>query len=162
MELLPFLVLLHLVVFDGWGGDCASAGTQTTCNLTNINSDQTVSANFSPVAATVYNINIIPVTNNAGTITCSAVSVPAGGNATCTVAVNAGFVFNGWGGNCASAGTQTTCNLTNINSDQTVSANFSPVPPLATPQNVPSLSFWALVLMVLSLSAATLFRRQKV
>ncbi len=149
-------------VFTGWGDDCASAGNQITCSLTNINSDKTVTANFSAAGVTVYNINIIPVANNAGTITCSATTVTSGGNVTCTVTANTGFVFDGWGDDCVSAGNQATCSLTNINSDKTVSANFTAATPVA-PKTVPSLSFWALVLMTLSLIAATtLFRRQKV
>lgn len=59
-----------------------------------------------------------------GSISCLAAMVLTGDSAQCTVAIQPGNQFAGWGGDCAGAGTSTTCILSNVTRDQTVSAQI--------------------------------------
>lgn len=115
--------------FAGWsGGGCTGTGT---CAVT-LNANATVTATFNTVPPTV---TFSPTTSGTGTgtVTCNGASCqpsyPSGTALTIVATPAATSLFSGWGGDCASAGSATTCNLT-INADSTVSATFN-LPTLA-------------------------------
>ncbi|MBK1640402.1 hypothetical protein CKO12_00585 [Chromatium okenii] len=101
-------------IFSGWSGDCV--GT-SICSLT-ITDNKTVTANF-----TLNNYSITATSNltAGGSISCSPNPVTSGGTANCTVTTNASYTFNGFSGDCSG----TTCELTNVTADKTVTANFT-------------------------------------
>ncbi|RRD64818.1 IPTL-CTERM sorting domain-containing protein [Comamonadaceae bacterium OH2310_COT-174] len=104
--------------FDSFSGDCTGA----TCALTNVTSPKSVTAKFTATPST----HAITATANpaaGGTVSCAPNPVPNGGNATCTVTANAGFVFDGFSGDCTGA----TCTLTNVTSAKSVTAAFKDV-----------------------------------
>lgn len=110
----------------GWGGDCASAGTNPVCNLT-MDADRTASAQFVPISRTLS----VTVDGN-GQVTGQGIDCGQGTTNDCTqtyphgqsVQLTAtGNVETGWGGDCASSNPSTTCNLT-MNGDKTVSFDF--------------------------------------
>ncbi len=124
--------------FGGWGGDCSSCGTSTTCSIT-MNSNKSCTATFS-VTATTYTLTVTingpgRVRNFMGSVDCSNNS-PTGSN-TCSYAFTEGTVVNllaepldgstytstfvEWGGACS--GTSTGCSVT-MDSDKTVTATF--------------------------------------
>lgn len=84
----------------------------------------------------------------------------AGATATCTVSANAGHAFQGWGGDCASAGTSTTCTLASVTAPHSVSASFGPVVAAATGVPIPVLGPWSLPLLGLLLGALAGWRRK--
>jgi hypothetical protein len=114
-------------VFTGWGGDCASSGTQSSCTLT-MDAAKNVTANFGPLFKLT-----LAVTGN-GSVTYS----PAGnGTGSCSSSCTVQFVqntgvtltavdgtdsFDTWGGNCA--GKQKTCAVT-MDANKSVSASFT-------------------------------------
>ena len=59
-----------------------------------------------------------------GSISCLAAMVLTGESAACTVAIQSGYQFVGWGDDCSGAGASTTCTLSNITRDQLVSAQI--------------------------------------
>ena len=99
--------------FNGFSGDCSG----TTCALTNVTANKTVTANFTGTYSITATAN--PVAG--GTVNCSPNPVTSGGSANCTATPNAGYTFNGFGGEC----TGLTCALTNITANKTVTANFT-------------------------------------
>ena len=116
--------------FTGWGGACTGTGT---CNLT-MDGDKTVTATF-----TGFNTLSVTVSGNGsvsgggGTINCPGTcdgSWAAGTQVSLSAAAESGYSFAGWGGDCASAGTQSTCTLT-MDSNKSVTATFSAI---STPQ----------------------------
>ena len=114
--------------FTGWGGDCASAGMNATAQVT-LDANKTCDAKFDGGG-------ILTVTKS-GTGTGTVSSVPAGINCgpTCmasfpatppvqlTATPAAGSIFTGWGGDCASAGTNSTAQVT-VNANKTCDAKF--------------------------------------
>jgi hypothetical protein len=115
--------------FMGWGGDCAAAGTNLTCNVT-VNAAVNASATFQ-----VGNISVNVSVNGNGVVQ----STPAGINcgATCNASFTGGTqlmltataqgtaVFGGWGGACSTFNVNPTCTLT-LNANVTVNAVFEP------------------------------------
>lgn len=79
-----------------------------------------------------------------GAISCPA-TASAGTSATCSITVQPGQVLTGWGGDCAGAGTSTTCTLSNITRDQNVSAVLAAAP--SAPHAIPSLGAAATALL---------------
>ena len=104
-------------VFTGWGGDCASAGTALACTVT-MDQARDVKASFAPRSHT---ISTTAVPSTAGSVLCAPPGpVPAGSAVTCTATENSGYEFIGFNGACSGP----TCELTDIQSDQTVTASF--------------------------------------
>lgn len=95
-----------------------------------------------------------------GTATCTPNPVPEGATATCTASANAGHAFQGWGGDCASAGTSSTCTLASVTAPRSVSASFGPVVAAATGVPIPVLGPWSLPLLGLLLGALAGWRRR--
>ena len=125
--------------FTGWGGDCASAGTAATCNLT-MDQGHVASATFAlsrSLAVAKYldgTSSGVPGTvafssgANSGSCAapaCSTLAAPLadGSTATITAAPAPGYLFQSWSGDCS--GNSLTCNVT-MSADQSVQANFVP------------------------------------
>ncbi|WP_295440560.1 Ig-like domain repeat protein [uncultured Thiodictyon sp.] len=103
-----------------WSGDCTGAGT--SCTLTNVTAAKSVTANFGFTIVT----SVTPA--GTGTVSCTPNPVAPGGASTCNApaAVNPGYVFAGWRGDCAGqAGT--TCTLSNIIAAKAVAATYVPM-----------------------------------
>ncbi|ARB93264.1 fibronectin type III domain-containing protein [Legionella longbeachae] len=98
-------------------------GTYTTCELTNITSNQTITVNFA-----LQTFTVTPQAGENGSIMPSSpVQVSYDGNYTFTASPNQGYEVSEWQVNGArydACGTSTTCQLTNITSDQTITVNF--------------------------------------
>ncbi|MBK1643016.1 hypothetical protein CKO12_14330, partial [Chromatium okenii] len=103
-------------VFTNFTGAC----TGTTCELTNVSADKTVTANFT---LNTYSITATANPAAGGSVICSANPVAHGGTSGCTITTNAGYTFNGFDGDC----TGTTCELTNVTAAKAVTANFTPL-----------------------------------
>jgi Divergent InlB B-repeat domain/PKD domain len=113
--------------FAGWGGACR--GTATTCNLT-LTANQTVSARFTQIKRTL-SITSRQFEPNGG----AGVQGPPGlcqdrctwtfndGQVVTLTAVDQGLQFLGWGGDCASRGTNPTCTLT-MDRNHSITAAF--------------------------------------
>lgn len=101
--------------FTGWSDDCTGA----SCNLTNVTTTKSVTANFT---LNSYNIRMIASPLVGGTVSCTPNPVNHGGTANCTATATAGYTFTGWSGDCTGTGA---CELTNVTSAQSVTANFT-------------------------------------
>ncbi|GAB2463983.1 hypothetical protein GCM10027082_14470 [Comamonas humi] len=113
--------------FVGWSGDCASAGTNASCTLSSINADKSSVAKFQAIDYTVA-ATLDPTSPvGSGTASCSPASVTIGQSSTCTAAANPGYSFVGWSGDCASAGTNAACTLSNINANKASVAKFQAI-----------------------------------
>jgi hypothetical protein len=108
--------------FNSWTGACAGQGA--TCSLTNITSDKTSAAGFDLVpVVTYYSVSVTAGTG--GSAACSVTAVASGGSSTCTATADAEYQFDSWTGACGGQGA--TCSLTNITSNKTSAASFTPV-----------------------------------
>ena len=123
------------VTFGGWGGDCAAAGTATSCTLTP-SSAKNVTVTFLVTHQAKVTLtgsgNGTVASSPAGTINCRL----AGGNVsgacsaaglenasiTLTATADAGSTFAGWSGPCT--GTASTCTVP-LSQSQAVGAVFS-------------------------------------
>ncbi|NEV62685.1 InlB B-repeat-containing protein [Thiorhodococcus minor] len=112
----------------GWGGACASAGTNTQCSLTNIQANQSSTVSFSALPPASYHVSA-NVTGGNGSVSCSPTTVSKGGNSTCTAVPDAGYQVAAWTDACASWGSQDQCYLTKIRADQAATVSFAPIPP---------------------------------
>lgn len=100
--------------FTNWSGDCTGA----TCALTGVTANKSVTANFTAPTFTIT-VN----TSGPGTASCTPNPVSGGSNTTCTASPSAGNTFTGWSGDCSGS----SCVLTNVSANKTVTANFSVV-----------------------------------
>ena len=119
--------------FTGWTGDCAFAGTNSTCMVT-MNAGKNVTAQFDLNGATSFNLSVVKSGN--GTVssspsgidcgpTCTA-GFPSGEVVSLTATPTAPAVFAGWGGACVGTGP---CSVT-MSAAKTVMAAFaSPATP---------------------------------
>ena len=122
--------------FGGWGGDCASSGTNTTCDLT-MDADHSASATFNPGDQT---LNVTVGGAGTGTVTDGIegdIACSEGNTGTCTdtypfnsvVALTAtatgSSTFTGWTGEAASCGLTNPCNVT-MSEQRDVTASFQP------------------------------------
>jgi len=111
--------------FAGWGGGCASAGTNTVCNVT-MDSDTSVTASFTPPPNT-HTLTV--TTTGAGTVSGAGIDCPGdcsgtykdGTSVTLVATPGSNATFTGWGGACSGTGD---CKLT-LTADKTVSAMFT-------------------------------------
>lgn len=118
--------------FSSWSGACTGSGSCVLAMTANRN----VTATFVP---RTYPVSVSPIGSGSGTIMGTGIScsLPAGGSNDCdqnvnhgtslvlTANVSAGSTFAGWGGDCAAAGTATTCTLMNITGARDVTATFT-------------------------------------
>ncbi len=102
--------------FTGWSGACTGTGA---CNLINVTSNQTVTANY---AVSTYTITTSANPAPGGSVTCAPNPVSHGSNTTCTQTPNPGATFTGWSGACTGTGA---CTIANVTSNQSVVANYS-------------------------------------
>ncbi|MBI3149102.1 MAG: hypothetical protein HYZ17_11385, partial [Betaproteobacteria bacterium] len=100
--------------FTAWSGDCTGA----TCDLSNVTTTKTATANFT---LNSYAINDSANPAAGGSTTCTPDPVNHGGNSICTYTANAGYTFTAWSGDCTGA----TCDLSNVTTTKTVTANFT-------------------------------------
>jgi hypothetical protein len=123
--------------FQGWGGACANAGTNSQCSIV-LTAATTITANFAnpvtyPLTVTTSGTGSGTVTDNLAEIACSRANgatlglcsgpYPSGTQVTLTASATNNSLFAGWGGACASSGAGATCIVT-INSALNVSASF--------------------------------------
>ncbi|NEX22035.1 IPTL-CTERM sorting domain-containing protein [Thiorhodococcus mannitoliphagus] len=111
-----------------WSGDCASAGSNAQCALSNIQADQTATVSFVPIPSSTYSVSATVVGGNYGVVSCLPNSVLAGGNSACYAVPYAGFQVQSWGGACASAASNAQCTLTNIQANQVATVSFELIP----------------------------------
>ena len=102
--------------FSGFSGDCSG----TSCSLTNITATKTVTANFTAIG---YPINATTNPSIGGSVNCSVNPVTYGGSSNCTATANTGYTFTGFSGDCYG----TSCSLTNVTANKTVTANFTAI-----------------------------------
>lgn len=103
--------------FTNWGGECS--GTNNSCTVT-MDAAKSVTANFT---LNTYSITTSVNLAGAGTVSCTPNPVPHGGESICTANAAAGYTFTSWIGNCSIA-VGNICTLSNVTSDQTLTANF--------------------------------------
>lgn len=113
---------------QSWSGDCATAGANPQCTLTNIQRNQSSTVSFGALTPNTYTVSA-SVSGGNGTVSCTPASVAAGGSSTCTAIPEAGYQVAGWGGDCAGWGTQSQCYLTKIKADKTATVRFALLPP---------------------------------
>jgi uncharacterized repeat protein (TIGR02543 family) len=115
--------------FTGWGGDCAAAGTATTCTLP-MSQTSNVTASFAPMTypLTVSTTGSGTITSSPGSISCPGASCNETFNqgtlVTLTATPQPGNALTGWTG-CASNPTPTTCTVT-MDQARNVTATFVP------------------------------------
>ena len=122
-------VPLSQAAFDGWGDDCASAATSTTC-VVSMNDDRTVSADFRAIA---FPVAVRTVGTGDGRITSAPAGIDCGPTCTATFDTDStvtltatpenGATFETWLRDCASAGSAPTCTLT-VDDAKDVRARF--------------------------------------
>jgi len=111
-----------------WGGDCAAAGSNVQCSLTNILANKTSTVSFAPIPPATYPVTAT-VVGGFGSVGCFPSNVKAGDSSTCIAVPKSGFRVLNWGGACASAGSNVQCNLTNIQAKQVSTVSFELTPP---------------------------------
>jgi PKD domain-containing protein/List-Bact-rpt repeat protein len=137
-------VTVHLTVtfnvfdtnFTGWGGPCTPVGTATSCDVPVIAGNTMVPVKMAPQPVLtltesgpgdVSDVHEFSCRQN----TCKSVII-AGSTWDLTAVPDAGAKFVGWGGACASFGTQATCSVT-MDSDKKVTVTFASAGPLPAP-----------------------------
>jgi hypothetical protein len=121
--------------FAGWsGGGCQGTGA---CKLT-LSGDRTVTASFKAIEADTATVRIEPPVNGTVTSDMGGIACPQACEATLvrgtpvalTAVADKGFMFGGWGGDCAGSGP---CTVT-LTADRRVTATF--VPPVTVSVSV--------------------------
>ncbi|NIM15164.1 MAG: PKD domain-containing protein [Candidatus Aminicenantes bacterium] len=107
--------------FDGWSGDLS--GTQNPTTIT-MNSDKNVTATFSQIPVPQYTLTVNTVGQGSVTLNPPGGVYDEGTVVTLTATPDAGWQFDNWSGDLS--GTQNPTTIT-MNSDKTVTANFSEV-----------------------------------
>ena len=123
-------------IFSSWGGDCASAGSNPTAQVT-LDANKTCNAKFdlggsltiTKGGAGTGTVTSVPAgINCAPTCTTQNAPFPASPPVQLTAAAASGSSFTSWGGDCASAGTNTTAQIT-LTSDKNCTATFGSANP---------------------------------
>jgi phospholipase C len=114
--------------FQQWQGACT--GTSTTCNLTitnNVSATAVFSSQQPQIVLTFAGTGSGTVTSNPGGINCTSdcsAGFPQGTQVTLTETPGTNMLFGGWGGDCASSGTNSTCTLS-MDQTHTVTVTFN-------------------------------------
>lgn len=111
-----------------WSGACASAGNTAQCDLTNIQADQVSTVSFSALPVPTYSLSATVVGGH-GSVSCTPSTVPQGDSGSCTAVPDAGYQVDAWSGDCANAGTNVDCALSNVQADQSSTVSFTLIPP---------------------------------
>lgn len=90
---------------------------------------------------------------DAGVVECIPSTVAPAGNSTCTASANPGYEFSYWLGDCS--GTDAACDLSGIDRDMSVTANFA----LVATRDIPTLSPLGWVLLSILMGVAAYRRR---
>lgn len=106
--------------FDGWVENGKTISTSQTYSLTNVQSDHTITANFSQ---TDYSVTVDANPYGAGTVTGNG-KYAAGKNVTLTASPAAGYEFSSWVMNGNVIGREKTLYINNINQDYRIVAYF--------------------------------------
>ncbi|WP_457601649.1 DUF7948 domain-containing protein [Hydrogenivirga sp.] len=121
-------------VFAGWGGDCSSCGTNTTCQI-GVDADKTCTATFDPAPIPTYTLSVTKSGSGSGTVTSSPSGIDCGN--TCnflfqdgtavqlSATSDTGSSFIVWGGDCSGCGNAPLCTVT-MDADKNCSAQFEP------------------------------------
>ncbi|WP_457600085.1 SBBP repeat-containing protein, partial [Hydrogenivirga sp.] len=118
--------------FTGWGDDCSSCGTGTSCQIT-MDTDKTCTASFDISQSPTYVLTVNKTGTGSGTVTSNSPGINcgtdcdetymAGTSVTLTASPDANTVFMGWGGDCESCGGNESCILS-MNENKTCTASF--------------------------------------
>jgi uncharacterized repeat protein (TIGR02543 family) len=103
--------------FSGWA-DCPSA-SGSTCNFTNVTANKSVTANFTIIS---YTVTGAADPAAAASVNCTS-PVNHGTSTSCTATPVSGFNLTGWTGCTSSSGT--TCTLTNVTANASVTATLA-------------------------------------
>lgn len=104
----------------GWGGACTGTGTQCTVSMTEA---RAVTATFSKKT---WSLTTATTGSGTGSITPASGSFEHESIVELTAEATGASQFTGWGGDCASAGSATTCSLT-MDAAKNATANFEAV-----------------------------------
>ncbi|MBU6501038.1 MAG: DUF11 domain-containing protein [Patescibacteria group bacterium] len=122
--------------------DSSSVATSTSYTFTGVITDHTIAVTFAanPITHTTNTLTVTKSGTGTGTVsdgwlincgtTCS-VFYSTGSVTTLTASPDASSTFTGWSGDACAGSTSTTCDVT-LNSDMTVNAEFTLVPPVHT------------------------------
>jgi uncharacterized repeat protein (TIGR02543 family) len=107
--------------FSSWSGD--ATGANSTIYIT-MNSNKTVTANFTQVQVTQYTLSVSSIPSNGGYVTVypNKYTYAEGEQVTITATANSGYQFSSWSGDAT--GVNSTIYIT-MNSNKTVTANFT-------------------------------------
>ncbi len=109
--------------FTGWGGDCAFAGTSTTCSG-KMTRNISVTANFTKNATSSYTISASAGTG--GSISPSgSVSVTSGSTRTFTITPASGYTISNVAVNGQSVGAVSSYTFSNVTANHTIAATFA-------------------------------------
>ncbi|MTW22678.1 InlB B-repeat-containing protein [Allochromatium palmeri] len=106
--------------FSQWSGDCS--GNSTSCTLSNVTSNKSVTAIFIGAAPVTHDIRASASPTEGGTVACTPNPVKNGAGSICTASPNSGYLFDKWSGDCT--GIDPNCALSNVTAAKTVTANF--------------------------------------
>lgn len=113
-------------IFNGWGGDCASAGTNTIAQVTTVSASKSCTATFTPGGHLTINkagsgtgtVTSVPTGISCGT---SCTAFPSSPPVQLTAAAASGSTFSGWTGDCSGTALTTTVTMT---ADKACTATF--------------------------------------
>ena len=106
--------------------DSSSVGAVSSYTFTNVTSDHTISATFSPNPVTYI---IVASAGTGGSISPSGnVTVPSGSNQSFSITASGGYSISDVLVDSSSVGAVSSYTFTNVTSDHTISATFSPNP----------------------------------
>ena len=107
--------------FSGWSGDASGTATSVTVTM---DSNKTVTANFTPIVITYYTLTTSASPSAGGSVSTNpgGTSFASGTQVTLTATPAGGYTFSGWSGDAT--GTATSVTVT-MDSNKTVTANFA-------------------------------------
>jgi len=113
---------------QGWAGDCALAGSNAQCGLTNIQVNKSSTVSFTAIPPNTYTVSA-SVVGVHGSVSCAPDVVVKGDSSNCTAVPDAGYRVSGWTGDCATTGTNVQCHLANVQKNSSSTVSFATIPP---------------------------------